>query len=206
MVEAHSAPWYTSFARHPVLTDFVKKFSGWENITLLERSIFRPNVPGGDATQVHYDQIFLRAGPPTTLTAWVPLGNCAINGGGLLYLEDSVSLGMKLERDFAEAAKDFTEEEKLSAFNAAMTETGWLEKDSGKFAKLWGRKWLAADYEAGDVVLHNPFNIHCSAVNETDIIRLTTDLRFVETGKPFDQRWMKIWAVSYHTRKYDWHC
>lgn len=27
---------------------------------------------------------------------------------------------------------------------------------------------LAADYEAGDVVLDNAYNIHCSAVNETE--------------------------------------
>jgi phytanoyl-CoA hydroxylase len=203
VIEAHSAPWYTAFAHHPVLTDFVKKFSGWEDTTLLKRSLFRPNVPGGEATYVHYDQIFLRAGPPTALTAWVPLGDCAINGGGLLYLEDSVSLGMDLEKGFAEAAKDFTDEERLSAFNAAMMENGFLEKDSGKFSKLWGRKWLAADYEAGDVVLHSSFNIHCSAVNETNVIRLATDLRFVETGKPFDHRWMKTWEVSYPNRDRD---
>jgi phytanoyl-CoA hydroxylase len=196
VVEAHSAPWYNAFARHPVLKDFIKKFSGWNDTTMLERSLFRPNIPGGDATPVHYDQSFLRAGPATALTAWVPLRDCAINGGGLLYLEDSVSLGIEMEKGFAEAAKDFTEEERLSAFNAAMTESGFLERDSGKFSKLWRRKWLAADYEAGDVVLHNPFFIHCSAVNETNVIRLATDLRFVQTGKPFDERWMKTWRVS----------
>jgi len=196
VVEAHSAPWYVTFANHPVLKDFVEKFTSWKDTTLLERSLFRPNIPGGETTQVHYDQSFLRAGPPTALTAWVPLGDVAINGGGLLYLDNSVPLGMELEKGFADAAKDSTEEERLSAFNAAMMETGMLEKDSGKFSTLWGRKWLAGDYEAGDVVLHHPFNIHRSAVNETEIIRLATDLRFVETGKPLDQRWMKVWAVS----------
>lgn len=196
VVNAHSAPWYTAFANHPVLKDYVKKFTGWEDTTLLERSLFRPNIPGGETTQVHYDQIFLRAGPATALTAWIPLGDCAINGGGLLYLENSVSLGQELERSFAERAKDFTEEERLSAFNKNMMDGGFLEKDSGKFSLVWGRKWLAADYEAGDVVLHDPYNIHCSAINETNVIRLATDLRFVESGKPFDQRWMKTWSVS----------
>jgi phytanoyl-CoA hydroxylase len=75
---------------------------------------------------------------------------------------------MDLEKGFAKSAKDFTEEERLSAFNVAMVDTGFLEKDSGKFSKLWGRRWLAADYEAGDVVLDNVYNIHCSAVNETE--------------------------------------
>jgi ectoine hydroxylase-related dioxygenase (phytanoyl-CoA dioxygenase family) len=80
-----------------------------------------------------------------------------------------------------------------------MMDTGFLEKDSGTFSKLWGRRWVAADYGAGDVVLHDPYNIHCSAVNETEVIRLATDLRFVETGKPFDQRRMKTGSVSVFT-------
>lgn len=196
VVEAHDAPWYTLFTNHPVLKAFIKSFAAWEDATLLQRSLFRPNVPGGETTQVHYDQIFLRGGPPTALTAWIPLGDCLINGGGLLYLEDSVSIGHELERAFTEAAKDMSQEERISAFNANMSLGGFLEKDSGRFSRVWGRRWLAANYEAGDVVLHNAFNIHCSAVNETDVIRLATDLRFVETGKPFDQRWMKTWEVS----------
>jgi hypothetical protein len=47
---------------------------------------------------------------------------------------------MDLEKGFAKSARDFTEEERLSAFNVAMVDTGFLEKDSGKFSKLWGRR------------------------------------------------------------------
>ncbi|KUJ15932.1 uncharacterized protein LY89DRAFT_735074 [Mollisia scopiformis] len=195
MLAVHAAPWYRGFSAHPTIKSFIERLTGWEDSTLLERSILRPNVPGGEATQVHYDQIFLRGGPPTTVTAWVPLGSCTIRGGGLLYLEDSVGIGEKLEKYFAEAAKDFSEEEKISAFNAAMMDTGFLERDAGKFGKEWQRKWLAADYEAGDVVFHHPFIVHASAVNEDEDgrIRLATDLRYVEKGKPFDERWMKIY-------------
>lgn len=196
VIEAHSASWYTSFTHHPELKSFIETFTGWEDATLLQRSLFRPNVPGGETTQVHYDQIFLRGGPPTSLTAWIPLGDCPVDGGGLLYLENSVPLGQNLEEAFNDAAMGFTQQERISAFNANMMHGGFLDKDSGRFGKVWGRKWLAADYEAGDVVLHNAFNIHCSAVNETEVIRLATDLRFVETGQDFDRRWMKTWEVS----------
>jgi len=195
MFAVHSAPWYRDFSHHPVIKSFIERLTGWKDSTLLERSILRPNVPGGEPTQVHYDQSFLRGGPPTTVTAWVPLGACTVRGGGLLYLQDSVGVGEKLEKQFAEAAKDFTEEEKISAFNAAMMDTGFLERDTGKFAKEWDRKWLAADYEAGDVVFHHPFMVHASAVNEDERgrIRLSTDLRYVEKGMPLDERWMKIY-------------
>ncbi|KAE8453909.1 hypothetical protein EG329_007685 [Mollisiaceae sp. DMI_Dod_QoI] len=198
MVDVHDAPWYRDFSAHPTIKSFIQRLAGWNDSTLLERSILRPNVPDGDATPVHYDQIFLRGGPPTTFTAWVPLGSCTVRGGGLLYLEDSVGLGERLEEQFAEAAKDFTEEERVSAFNALMMEGGFLERDAGKFGKEWERKWLAADYEAGDVVFHHAFIVHASAVNEDEEgrIRLATDLRYAEKGKPFDERWMKLYEPN----------
>ena len=61
-----------------------------------------------------------------------------------------------------------------------------------------GRKWLWAEYEVGDVVVHHPFMVHASAVNgdEEGRIKLATDLLFVETGKLFDERWMKVNEVS----------
>jgi len=94
------------------------------------------------------------------------------------------------------AARELSEEERISAFNQNMMETGMLGGDCGEFAeKYGGRKWLVADYEAGDVVVHDPFMVHASAVNEDyeGRIRLATDLRFVEMGEPFDERWMKVY-------------
>ena len=46
-------------------------------------------------------------------------------------------------------------------------------------------------YEAGDVVLHNPFMVHAGAINEskTGRIRVSTDLRFVDKSEPYDERW-----------------
>ncbi|KAH8809350.1 hypothetical protein F5884DRAFT_858851 [Xylogone sp. PMI_703] len=198
MVDAHSAPWYRKFCEHPEMKVFIERFSGWKSATVLERSLLRPNIPGGEITQVHYDQIFLRAGPPTSLTAWVPIGDCPMEGGGLLYLENSVPLGQQLEVEFNAAAKDLSEEEKISAFNRTMMDTGYLEKDASKFSRLWNRRWLAADYEAGDVVIHNPYMIHCAALNEDPDghIRLATDLRYFETGTPHDTRWEKIWTPN----------
>jgi phytanoyl-CoA hydroxylase len=102
--------------------------------------------------QVHYDQIFLRAGDPTFLTAWVPIGDVTPQGGALLYLEKSFDLGEEIEKEFAEKARDLTDEERISAFNANMMRGGMLSTDAGEFGKVYGRRWLVADYEDGDVV------------------------------------------------------
>lgn len=89
-IEAHYQDWYSKdLAKHPALLDFVARFTGWnENILGLNRSLLRNNVPGTKPIGVHYDQIFLRYGEPTSVTAWVPIGDVSLSGGGLIYLED----------------------------------------------------------------------------------------------------------------------
>lgn len=90
-LKAHTEDWYAeNFCKHPVLLDFIAKLSGWGHKTLhFRRSLLRNSIPGTHATGVHYDQIFLRHGEDTNLTAWCPMGDVKINGGGLIYLEKS---------------------------------------------------------------------------------------------------------------------
>lgn len=88
--KAHTEEWYLEFSRHPALMNFVKRLAGWsdDEALLLPRSLLRNNTPVNKAIGVHYDQIFLRAGDPTSVTAWVPIGDIDRQGGGLIYLEN----------------------------------------------------------------------------------------------------------------------
>jgi phytanoyl-CoA hydroxylase len=89
-LEAHYADWYKEkFCKLPVLRDMVARLSGWGEDTFgIRRSLLRNNTPGNKAIGVHYDQIFLRHGEPTSVTAWVPMGDISLTGGGLIYLEN----------------------------------------------------------------------------------------------------------------------
>lgn len=89
-LQAHYADWYKeTFCKHPILRSTVAKISGWGDNTLgVRRSLLRNNTPGNKAIGVHYDQIFLRHGEPTSYTAWVPIGDIGLTGGGLIYLEN----------------------------------------------------------------------------------------------------------------------
>jgi phytanoyl-CoA hydroxylase len=89
-LEAHYAKWYKEdFCKHPMLRDFIACMTGWGDDTLgLRRSLLRNNTPGNKAIGVHYDQIFLRHGEPTSVTAWIPIGDVSLTGGGLIYLEN----------------------------------------------------------------------------------------------------------------------
>ncbi|KAJ5086158.1 hypothetical protein N7532_010929 [Penicillium argentinense] len=189
------------FCRHPALTSFIARFTGWDSNSLgLRRSLLRNNIPGTKPIGVHYDQIFLRHGEPTSVTAWVPIGDIKLIGGGLIYLQDGDSLGQQIENDFTLKAKaaGLSEQEAKDAFNNNMMATGLLSEKPLAFSQENQRAWLVAEYEAGDVVLHQPHTIHASTINNDPdrVIRLATDLRFVDASKPYDTRWNKFYEVG----------
>jgi phytanoyl-CoA hydroxylase len=178
-LDAHYQDWYAEkFCNHPALYEFVAKFTDWGKDTLsLRRTLLRNNLPGSKPIGVHYDQIFLRYGEPTSVTAWVPMGDIKLNGGGLIYLEDGMfslrtwhlstitklcatgdRIGVEMEEAFFVKAKQsgLTDEEARSAFNSNMMATGLLSENPAEFAREHGRRWLVSAYEAGDVVLHKP--------------------------------------------------
>ncbi|KAM0426370.1 hypothetical protein ACHAPT_008416 [Fusarium lateritium] len=194
--KAHTEPWYLEFSSHPALRDFVAKLKSWgEDTLLLKRSLLRNNTPHNNAIGVHYDQTFLRYGEPTSVTAWIPIGDIHLQGGGLIYLEGSDALGQQIEDEFNRRAKEcgMSEEERNDAFNANMMTTGWLGYGPIEFSKdNGGGRWLLTEYEAGDVVFHKPHMIHASTINKDpeNRIRLGTDLRFVDSSKPHDTRWL----------------
>jgi len=122
---------------------FVGRLLEFEQPWTLPRSLLRFAVPGGDTTPVHYDQIFLRAGPPTSITAWVPLGDVELEGGGLIYLDRGHEIGVQHEVDFTEKNLGLSEKERISAFNQNMMKGGWLDKNASAFGKGYERAWLA---------------------------------------------------------------
>jgi len=207
LVDAHMEQPYLDFVAHPRLRSMIRDLMNWEKDALVKRTMLRHNIPGGHSTGVHYDKLFLRGGDAFFLTAWVPIGDTRATGGGLMYLEDSTGLGKAMEEDFYTRAKDFTLEEKISAFNRNMTSNGILsdsplifQQDNEHLSKKTQFRWLVADYEAGDVVFHLPHTIHSAAANDDEDgrIRLSTDLRFynqkdVDAGTT-DERWNKFWT------------
>ena len=92
----------------------------FEEPIILRRQIFRSLLPKAGGTGIHYDQIYLRhGGASTTMTGWVPIGDCDPSTAGLIYLEKSVEVGEGLEKKFTEMSesKGYTEEEKRWAYN-----------------------------------------------------------------------------------------
>lgn len=117
------------------------------------------------------------------------------------------TLGREVEGDFNRKAAEsgLSDEETKNAFNQNMLSTGLLADGPREYSDTFDRRWLVTNYEAGDVVLHNPFavgtlqfeltyilanssQIHASTMNHdpNNVIRVGTDLRFVDGSKPWD--------------------
>lgn len=188
MVSAHEADFYLDFCNSPELRAFIRKFTGWEKEAMLQRTLLRAFPPNAELTAIHYDQMYLRGGPPTSMTAWIPIGDISLEGGGLMYLEKSTDIGRATEDEFARNATNLTEEERVSAFNKNMNDGGFLSRDTVGYGLEAEKKWLIYEYEAGDVVFHDPFLVHasCKNMDPDDKIRLATDVRFVDSEKPYD--------------------
>ncbi|CRJ81335.1 hypothetical protein HYQ45_015546 [Verticillium longisporum] len=197
-MQAHHEDWYKEdLCQHPALLKFVAEMTGWGDSTLsIRRTILRNNMPQNKAIGVHYDQIFLRHGEDTIITAWVPIGDIKIDGGGLIYLEKGHDIGEQFEKDFTDRAKaaGLDDEQTKNAYNQNMMGGGMLAEGPAGFGKEYGRQWLLSEYEAGDVVLHNTYAIHASTINhdKDNVIRLGTDLRYVDSSRPWDTRWSNI--------------
>ncbi|KAG4424080.1 hypothetical protein IFR04_002776 [Cadophora malorum] len=197
-LQAHHEDWYKEdLCRHPALQEFVAKMTGWGDNTLgIRRTLLRNNMPGNKAIGVHYDQIFLRHGEDTFVTAWVPIGDIKIDGGGLIYLEKGHLIGAEIEADFTKRAREagLPEEEIKNAYNQNMMNGGLLSTGPAGFAKEHNSRWLLTAYEAGDIVFHNSYAIHASTINydPDNVIRLGTDLRYVDSSRPWDERWANI--------------
>jgi hypothetical protein len=79
-----------------------------------------------------------------------------------------------------------------------MTTTGWLTKDLPMLANRLNSRWLVADYEAGDMMIHSAYMIHAATMNmaENGVIRLSTDIRYQRIRDEIDARWNEHWSLD----------
>jgi len=189
---------YEGFCAQPPLARFMDDFL--QGISYLhKRKIMRFVQPGSPtATPAHYDLVYLRGGTRRLVTAWIPIGDIPAEMGGLVYLERSHAVGVRMEAEFQAASGDLSPEERISAYNRHMAECGWVSKDLPDMAERFDTRWLAADYEAGDVVLHSPYMIHASTTNQdcSRRLRLSTDIRYQNVDDEIDVRWNNHWSLG----------
>lgn len=187
---------YEAFCLAAPIVRFYDEFLGGPSY-LHKRKLIRYTKPGDAAcTGAHYDLTYLRAGTNRVCTSWIPIGDIPVAMGGLIYLEGSDGWGRQLEAEFSIKNADLPPEERISAYNKNMSESGWLTKDLPSLAERMPGRWLMADYAAGDMVVHSPYMIHASTANEDagGRMRLSTDIRYQLVSDQIDPRWGNHWS------------
>jgi ectoine hydroxylase-related dioxygenase (phytanoyl-CoA dioxygenase family) len=172
---------YRAFCSQPAIRDWYAWFLGADTF-MHQRKILRHTRPFengiGTATQAHYDLVYLREGTDRVLSSWIPLGACPVTRGGLIYLEGSHRRVLQEEG-----------EGRLTRPAASIT------ADLPALADEHGARWLVADYEAGDMLIHSAHIVHASLdnVDPKGIMRLSTDIRYQRRDDPIDWRWQQHW-------------
>jgi ectoine hydroxylase-related dioxygenase (phytanoyl-CoA dioxygenase family) len=166
---------------------------------LHKRKIIRHGKPGDPhCTGAHYDLTYLRGGTDHICTSWIPIGDVPIARGGLVYLEGSDAWGRQKEAEFSALNRDLPPEERINAYNRNMGKSGWLSKDLAALVDALDTRWLVADYEVGDMVVHSPYMVHASTMNvdPDKRIRLSTDIRYQRVRDEIDARWSNHWSLD----------
>jgi ectoine hydroxylase-related dioxygenase (phytanoyl-CoA dioxygenase family) len=196
LVEAVRWAAYEAFCLSKPIYRFYEEALGGA-VYLHKRKLIRYTRPGeANCTGAHYDLTYLRAGTDRVYTSWIPIGDIPVEMGGLVYLEGSHAWGRQKEAEFSILNAQLPAEERLSAYNRNMTETGWLTKDLPSLAERLNTRWLCADYEAGDMLIHSAYMIHAATENRDPAgrMRLSTDIRYQLVSDQIDARWAQDWA------------
>ena len=189
---------YEAFCLSEPIWKFYEEVLGGP-VYLHKRKIIRYTTPGDPVcTGAHYDLTYLRAGTERVYTSWIPIGDIPVEMGGLVYLEGSDAWGRKTEAEFSARNASLPYEERISAYNRNMAAGGWLTKDLPSLAERLDTRWLVADYEAGDMMVHSGFMIHAATTNEAQDgrMRLSTDIRYQLVADEIDARWGKDWSLD----------
>ncbi len=184
---------YESFCLADPIWRFYEAFFG-EPVYLHKRKLIRYTTRDQkDSTGAHYDLTYLRDGTDRLCTAWIPIGDIPVELGGLVYLAGSDRVGREQEAEFSRLNAHLPPAERISAYNRNMSETGWLTKDLPALARRTNSRWLLADYEAGDMMVHSPYMIHAATTNLRQTMRLSTDIRYQPVRERIDERWSHDW-------------
>ena len=175
---------FLAFTEHPLLRAASERLLGGA-VERLRRTPVRHFVPGREiSSRAHIDGTYVEAAQADLLTFWVPLGDCPLASGGLAYLEDS-----HLEADVGTRTRDIAPFDRADDRRPLTHDLRWM-------ADFTGRRWLVADYAAGDVVVHTPHIVHASLDCHSAEMRLSTDIRYLRAGTHYDPRWRGDWSAD----------
>ena len=174
---------FDAFTSDPALRNVAEALLDGD-VELLPRRIVRHfDQLSGKASRAHVDYDYMDHGSDRVVTAWIPIGDCPVECGGLVYLEGSHAV----PRDQLDELRQYTDRP---------DDARPISNDLERTAQALGGRWLWADYRAGDVALHSPHTVHASLDDRSDVMRLSADVRFRRRDTAQDERWNNAWSAD----------
>jgi ectoine hydroxylase-related dioxygenase (phytanoyl-CoA dioxygenase family) len=172
---------WEQFVAAPTLSSLAETLLGGP-VRRLPRTILRHfDRSHPRASRAHSDYTYLDRGGDRLVTIWIPIGDCALDTGGLVYLEGSHRV-------------DPGGLDRLRVVTDRPGDRRPISHDLRWVSDELGRRWLWTDYRAGDVAIHSPHMIHASLDTTTDRMRVSADVRFQRVEEAMDVRWLQPWA------------
>ena len=174
---------FERFVDQPALRTLAEKVLD-APVTRLARVILRhfDNL-SGKSSRAHVDHTYMDRGTERVVTMWLPVGDSRLEHGGLVYLQGSHRLTP-------------AELEPLRSVTDRPGDTRPLSHDLGWVADQLHRRWLWADYAAGDLALHGPRVVHAGLDNTVETMRVSVDVRFAASVERPDDRWLRPWSAD----------
>jgi ectoine hydroxylase-related dioxygenase (phytanoyl-CoA dioxygenase family) len=174
---------FDAFTSDPALRSVAEALLDGD-VELLPRRILRHfDRQSGKASRAHIDHDYMDHGSDRVVTAWIPIGDCPVECGGLVYLEGS----HQVPRERLDELRSYTDRP---------DDARPISNDLERTAQTLGGRWLWADYRAGDVALHSPHTVHASLDDHSDVMRLSADVRFRRRDAAPDERWNGAWSAD----------
>ncbi|WP_137391304.1 phytanoyl-CoA dioxygenase family protein [Rhodoligotrophos defluvii] len=136
------------------------------------------------ASRAHIDRTYIDSSKDDFVTLWIPLGDCPVEAGGLVYLE-----GSHQDDSMAAIKKETVPTDRPNDPRPITHDLKWMSDVTGK-------RWLVTNYRAGDLIAHSPVIVHASLDSASDLMRISTDVRFIRAGAACDPRWQQDWSAD----------
>jgi len=160
-----------------MLGQIVESVAG-EPVRAMDYLFLRVGVQGR-ATGLHFDYPFFTRGHDQVWTAWIPLGDCPVERGPVVVVENSHRFG------------DLTGT--LAGFDVVRNpeRKADLGADAISFARARGTRLLSANFSAGDLCLFGMYLAHGSLDHHdpTGRVRVSCDIRWQPARLPIDERY-----------------
>ena len=166
---------FHSIVKSPKLINLSKIILRTNKSTISPRMIVRSfSNLSKRCTYAHRDkEYFKSANPQNVATCWIPLGPVGKDYGQLIYLSGSQKKELIID--------NLVNQEKI------------ISKNLNQLSDQLKLRWIRPLINEGDVIFHSLEIVHASFDSNSNIPRLSIDIRFSSSKADNDPRWSSSW-------------